>query len=53
MLAIPGVAFMPQEDKTGYIRVSYSAVTKEQMDEALTRLASVVDEAAAEVNNTN
>lgn len=52
VLAIPGVAFMPQENKTGFVRVSFSAVSKEQMDEALSRLASVVDEAAAELDNT-
>lgn len=52
VIAVPGVAFMPQQDKTGNIRVSYSAVSKEQMDEALIRLAAVVDEAAAELEKT-
>lgn len=51
VLAIPGVAFMPHETKTEYIRVSYSNVSKENMDEALRRLASVVDK-EAELNNT-
>ncbi|KAF1804572.1 pyridoxal phosphate-dependent transferase [Mucor lusitanicus] len=47
VLAIPGVAFMPDETKTEYIRVSYSNVSKEDMDEALRRLANVVDKEAA------
>ncbi|GAN07706.1 kynurenine/alpha-aminoadipate aminotransferase, mitochondrial-like isoform X2 [Mucor ambiguus] len=47
VLAIPGVAFMPHETKTEYIRVSYSNVSKENMDEALRRLANVVDKEAA------
>lgn len=46
VLAIPGVAFMPQGEKTEYVRVSFSNVTKENMDEALRRLASVVDQEA-------
>jgi kynurenine/2-aminoadipate aminotransferase len=55
VIAVPGVAFMPLKDTTPYIRVSYSAVTYEQMDEALRRLAMVIREAAAEnhVGNGN
>lgn len=55
VIAVPGVAFMPLKDATPYIRVSYSAVTYEQMDEALRRLAIVIREAAAEnhVGNGN
>ncbi|KAG2237827.1 pyridoxal phosphate-dependent transferase [Thamnidium elegans] len=51
VLAIPGVAFMPHEEKTEYVRVSYSNVSKENMDEALRRLAKVVDQ-EAEANGT-
>ncbi|KAI9265315.1 pyridoxal phosphate-dependent transferase [Helicostylum pulchrum] len=47
VLAIPGLAFMPQKNKTNYVRVSYSNVTKENMDEALRRLAEVIDKEAA------
>lgn len=43
VLAIPGDAFMPMGNKTPYIRVSYSNVNKEDMDEALRRLAEVID----------
>jgi kynurenine/2-aminoadipate aminotransferase len=46
VLAVPGMAFMPQGEKTQYIRVSFSNVSKEQMDEALRRLALVVDQEA-------
>ncbi|KAI8059197.1 pyridoxal phosphate-dependent transferase [Gongronella butleri] len=44
VVAIPGDAFMPMGNKTSYIRVSFSNVSKEQMDEALVRLAQVLDE---------
>ncbi|KAG1086126.1 hypothetical protein G6F42_021114 [Rhizopus arrhizus] len=47
VLAIPGLAFMPQQNKNEFIRVSYSNVTKENMDEALRRLAAVIDKEAA------
>lgn len=49
VLAIPGLAFMPYKNKNEYIRVSFSNVTKENMDEALRRLANVID-AEAEAN---
>ncbi|KAG2236974.1 pyridoxal phosphate-dependent transferase [Thamnidium elegans] len=47
VLAIPGLAFMPQKNQNNYVRVSYSNVTKENMDEALRRLAEVIDKEAA------
>lgn len=50
VLAIPGVAFMPHRDKNPYVRVSFSNITKQNMDEALRRLAEVVDDEAA-INN--
>ncbi|RCH85795.1 hypothetical protein CU098_003180 [Rhizopus stolonifer] len=49
VLAIPGLAFMPQKNKNCYVRVSFSNVSKEEMDEALRRLAVVID-AEAESN---
>ncbi|KAI8975669.1 pyridoxal phosphate-dependent transferase [Mycotypha africana] len=49
VLGLPGVKFMPHESKTEYIRLSYSNVSKENMDEALRRLALVIDQ-EAEVN---
>lgn len=51
VIAIPGLAFMPQQNVNEYIRVSYSNVSKENMDEALRRLAAVIDK-EAELNGT-
>ncbi|KAI8327384.1 pyridoxal phosphate-dependent transferase [Blakeslea trispora] len=48
VLAIPGVAFLPYGDKSEYVRVSYSNVSKSNMDEALKRLARVVDQEVAQ-----
>jgi kynurenine/2-aminoadipate aminotransferase len=47
VLAIPGIAFMPNRNVNNYIRVSYSNVSYEQMDEALRILAGIIDEEAA------
>ncbi|ORZ09018.1 pyridoxal phosphate-dependent transferase [Absidia repens] len=47
VVAIPGDAFMPMGNKTPYIRVSYSNVDKDAMDEALRRLADAIDEEVA------
>ncbi|GAA5796240.1 hypothetical protein HPULCUR_001610 [Helicostylum pulchrum] len=47
----PGVAFMPHGEKTEYVRVSYSNVSKENMDEGLRSLAKVFDQ-EAEANRT-
>ncbi|CAO3657714.1 unnamed protein product [Umbelopsis ramanniana] len=44
VLAVPGVAFVPSGEPTPYVRVSFSNVTPENMDEALKRLAEVVKE---------
>ncbi|ORX53549.1 PLP-dependent transferase [Hesseltinella vesiculosa] len=44
VVAIPGNAFMPMGEATPYIRVSFSNVTKDQMDIALARLAQALDE---------
>ncbi|KAI8352132.1 pyridoxal phosphate-dependent transferase [Choanephora cucurbitarum] len=44
VLAIPGVAFLPEGTQSEYVRVSYSNVSKSNMDEALARLARVVDQ---------
>ncbi|KAL4866675.1 hypothetical protein BDV12DRAFT_198897 [Aspergillus spectabilis] len=43
ILAIPGVAFMPGREKTCQIRVSFSLVSEEHMDEACRRIARLVD----------
>jgi DNA-binding transcriptional MocR family regulator len=45
-LAVPGIAFLPGGNKTPYLRVSFSNVSYEQMDEGLRRLAEAVQEAA-------
>ncbi|CAO3646212.1 unnamed protein product [Cunninghamella echinulata] len=45
VVAIPGNAFLPITDgHSPYVRVSFSNVSKEEMDEALRRLAQVLDE---------
>lgn len=43
ILAIPGVAFMPNPRKTSYLRVSYSLVPENELDEACQRIARLVD----------
>ena len=43
---------MPNGESTPYVRVSYSSIAKDQMGEALRRLASVVRE-EAEANTAN
>lgn len=43
VLAIPGSAFMPGGEATCYIRVSFSLVPEEDMDEACRRIAELVD----------
>lgn len=54
VIAIPGNAFVAYGKSTPYVRVSYSCVTYEQMDEALRRLAVVIrEEAAAKGSQAN
>lgn len=43
ILAIPGVAFVPNARRTGYLRVSYSLVPECDIDEACRRIARLVD----------
>lgn len=43
ILAIPGVAFMPGNEKVCHIRASYSLIAEEDMDEACARIARLVD----------
>ncbi|KAL2378582.1 hypothetical protein RJZ90_005917 [Blastomyces dermatitidis] len=45
VLAIPGVAFMPNIRKTCHLRASYSLITEVEMDEACRRIAKLVDDA--------
>ncbi|KAI1402869.1 PLP-dependent transferase [Hypoxylon fuscum] len=45
LLAIPGVAFMPDNRKTCQLRASFSLVTEEQAYEACRRMAQLVDDA--------
>ncbi|KAI7859452.1 pyridoxal phosphate-dependent transferase [Circinella umbellata] len=52
VLAVPGVAFMPLKNETPCVRVSYSCIEKDQMDEALHRLATVIRE-ESEANAIN
>ncbi|RUS23454.1 pyridoxal phosphate-dependent transferase [Endogone sp. FLAS-F59071] len=44
ILALPGVLFLSNPLPTPYIRISYSNVTEEEMDEGLRRLAELVVE---------
>ncbi|OJD14341.1 hypothetical protein AJ78_05306 [Emergomyces pasteurianus Ep9510] len=50
VLAIPGVAFMPNAHKTCQLRASYSLITEVEMDEACRRLAKLVDGAWGKSN---
>lgn len=45
--------FLPIPGKTEYVRVSYSCISNDKMDEALRRLAEVIREGAQEIANTN
>lgn len=45
LLAIPGVAFMPDSRRTCQLRASFSLVTEEQAHEACRRMAQLVDDA--------
>ncbi|PGH10866.1 hypothetical protein AJ79_05226 [Helicocarpus griseus UAMH5409] len=44
VLAIPGVAFMPNGQKTCQLRASYSLIAEAEMDEACRRIADLVDD---------
>ncbi|CAO3666757.1 hypothetical protein G6F70_007347 [Rhizopus microsporus] len=46
VIAVPGNAFMPAGEQTPYIRVSFSNVSYEQMDEGVRRLVEAVKEEA-------
>ncbi|KAI8370350.1 pyridoxal phosphate-dependent transferase [Radiomyces spectabilis] len=46
VIAVPGMVFLPAGEKTPYIRLSFSNVSPENMNEALRRLAEVVQEEA-------
>lgn len=45
LLAIPGIAFMPDNRKTCQLRASFSLITEEQAYEACRRMALLVDDA--------
>lgn len=45
ILAIPGMAFLPNLRKANQIRASYSLVSDAEMDEACRRIARLVDDA--------
>ncbi|ORX61546.1 PLP-dependent transferase, partial [Hesseltinella vesiculosa] len=44
VLAVPGAAFLPNDGPSPFVRLSYSNVTTENMDEAIRRLAEVIKE---------
>jgi len=50
VLMVPGFEFFPNNDVTSYVRASYSTATKEEIDEALKRLASLLKDAIASNN---
>lgn len=45
ILAIPGMAFMPNPRKTCQLRASYSLITENEIDEACRRIGNLVDDA--------
>ena len=45
ILAIPGMAFLPNLRKACQLRASYSLVSESEMDEACRRIARLVDDA--------
>ena len=45
VLAVPGVAFMPDGQCTSYVRTSFSIIAEDDVAEALTRLRAAVEEA--------
>ena len=44
VLALPGAVFMPGGEKTGYVRASFSLLEEADVQEAVKRLRSVVEE---------
>jgi len=44
VLALPGSAFLPNGAKSAYVRASFSLLSEEQVDEALKRLKTVLEE---------
>jgi aspartate/methionine/tyrosine aminotransferase len=42
VLALPGSVFLPNGGKTAYVRASFSLLEEEQVNEALRRLAEVI-----------
>ncbi|CAO3619078.1 unnamed protein product [Cunninghamella echinulata] len=51
VLAIPGDAFLPNDEVTPYVRLSFSNVSSENMDEGLRRLALVIKNEANSSSN--
>lgn len=49
VLAVPGVAFMPNGECTSYVRTSFSNIPEEDVEEAFRRLRQSVEEAWSEV----
>lgn len=45
VLALPGKVFLPNGNKTGYVRASFSLNTEEEVFEALRRLRVALEEA--------
>ena len=45
VLAVPGVAFIPDGSKTCYVRTSFSIIGEEDVEEAFNRLRDTVLEA--------
>lgn len=49
VLAVPGVGFSPSKSKSPYVRVSYSQITPELAELAMTRLRDTILEARGEL----
>lgn len=42
VLALPGIVFIPNGEKTGYVRASFSLLSETEVREALRRLRDVI-----------
>jgi kynurenine/2-aminoadipate aminotransferase len=48
VLFVPGQVFLPDNQKTPYVRAAYSTATPEEMDIAISRLAELLREEEAQ-----
>jgi len=53
VLFVPGVEFSPSGSPSVYVRASYSTATDQQMEEAMKRLASLLQEEQAATHHAS